>query len=629
MKHMTINYEQNAPRWMILVLDLIISTIALLVAYLLRFNFDIPDTEYLLIPIGVTVSLISHGIAFFIFKTYAGIVRHTGFNDFQRVFFAAFSAACFMAGSNLVGFLVNGQYFLPYSIVIITFLLTFFFMAAMRVTVKMIYREIISYHGEKINVVIFGAGESGLNTKRALDKITDKKYNVLYFLDDNDNKVGKRLEGVLIKSGGEAETLLASADVDQLIIAVQNLERERKTEIVEAALAVKTKVLHVPPVQDWIGGEINVKQIKNVKIEDLLGRKAISLEQDKVAGAVKQKVVLITGAAGSIGSGLVRQIAKLYPEKILIFDQAETPLYELEMEVENTYGRNLCEVIVGDIREKERLRNVFKTYKPQLVFHAAAYKHVPLMEANPAEAVKTNVFGTLNLVDLADEFGVDKFVMVSTDKAVNPTNVMGASKRIAEIYAQSKNNVAKNTKYITTRFGNVLGSNGSVIPLFRKQIENGGPLTVTHPEITRFFMTIPEACQLVVEAGIMGEGGEIFIFDMGRPVKIIDLAVKMIKLSGLEPHRDIDIKYSGLRPGEKLYEELLANEENTLKTHHPKIMRAKTRTHDFDEVSKEIKTLIDLYGKQDNSKMVLQMKKIVPEFISKNSVFSKLDQNQS
>lgn len=625
---MTINYEQNAPRWMILSLDLIISSVAILVAYLLRFNFDIPESEYRLIPIGVTVSILAHVVSFFIFKTYAGIVRHSGFNDFQRLFFATLIAAVLLAGSNLVGYLINNQYFLPYSIIIINFLLTFFFMGAMRVTVKMIYREIISNQGEKINVIIFGAGESGLNTKRALDKIADKKYRILYFLDDNPGKVGKRLEGVLIKDGSAVKEVLNSCTVDQLIIAVQSLDRERKSEIVEAALAAKTKVLHVPPVQDWIGGEINVKQIKDVKIEDLLGRKAIHLQHDEVVGAVKQKVVLITGAAGSIGSGLVREIAKLHPDKILVLDQAETPLYELELEIQDRYGRNLCEVIVGDIREKERLRNVFKTFHPQLVFHAAAYKHVPLMEANPAEAVKTNVCGTVNLVDLADEFEVEKFVMVSTDKAVNPTNVMGASKRIAEIYAQSKNEVSQKTKYITTRFGNVLGSNGSVIPLFRRQIENGGPVSVTHAEITRYFMTIPEACQLVVEAGIMGEGGEIFIFDMGKPVKIIDLAMKMIKLSGLEPHRDIEIKYTGLRPGEKLYEELLANEENTLKTHHPKIMRARIRTHNFDEVSQEIKSLVSLYGKQNNLHLVKQMKKIVPEFVSKNSVFAELDQKR-
>jgi FlaA1/EpsC-like NDP-sugar epimerase len=322
-------------------------------------------------------------------------------------------------------------------------------------------------------------------------------------------------------------------------------------------------------------------------------------------------VVLVTGAAGSIGSGLVRQIVNYFPEKIILLDQAESPLYEIELELKDNFGSNLAEIVIGDIRDYARMENVFRTFRPHIVYHAAAYKHVPLMEENPAEAVKTNVQGTKNIVDLSSEFGAETFVMVSTDKAVNPTIVMGASKRIAEIYAQAKNTQSKNTKYITTRFGNVLGSNGSVIPLFRKQMEKGGPLTVTHPEITRFFMTIPEACQLVLEAGSMGKGGEIFIFDMGKSIKIVDLAKKMIQLSGLQEGRDIQIKYTGMRPGEKLYEELLADEENTLKTHHPKIMVAKVRTYDFEQISNQICALIELYNKQQNFDLVRKMKEIV------------------
>lgn len=373
-----------------------------------------------------------------------------------------------------------------------------------------------------------------------------------------------------------------------------------------------------------MNGELTYRQIEHVKIEELLGRDPIKLNISEINKYLSGKTVMITGAAGSIGSELARQIAPFNPQKLIILDQAESPLYDLDNELKNRFGHNLCELVLGDIRNRNRMRYLFKEYRPDIVFHAAAYKHVPIMEGNPTEAIRTNVQGTKALVDLAGEFKVQKFIMVSTDKAVNPTNVMGASKRIAEIYAQSANQLY-DTQFITTRFGNVLGSNGSVIPLFRKQIANGGPVTVTHKDITRFFMTIPEACQLVIEAGNMGKGGEIFIFDMGEPVKVLDLAKKMIALSGLELGKDIHIKITGLRPGEKLYEELLANEENTVNTHHPKIMIAKVREYDFEEVTQKIESLIQSQRNQNQAIMVKKMKEIVPEFVSNNSVFEKLD----
>ncbi|MDR9397898.1 nucleoside-diphosphate sugar epimerase/dehydratase [Salibacter sp.] len=617
--------DKNAPRWIILIIDLGIALFSIVTAYFLRFNFSIPDTEFNYLPVSVAFALTTRAFSFYLFKTYAGIIRHSGFNDFQRIFFASILSTLIMAAGNVVLFYIESQYLIPFSIIVIDFLLTFFLMGAMRVSVKLLYRELVRTSTEQIPVVIFGAGESGLMTKRALDRLKEQNYNILAFVDDNPSKISKRLEGTLIIDGYELENFFKKNKVEELIIAVQSLDRKRKSEIVECALNHRVKVLNVPPVTDWINGEINVQQIKNVRIEDLLGRRPIRLDQDEISAELRDKRVLITGAAGSIGSGLVRQVARFYPEKILMLDQAESPLYEVDLEISENYGKGIGHVLIGDIRCYDRIRAIFEEFKPEVVFHAAAYKHVPLMESAPVEAIQTNILGTANLVDLSDEYGVEKFVMISTDKAVNPTNVMGASKRIAEMYAQAKNEVANKTKYITTRFGNVLGSNGSVIPIFRKQIEKGGPITVTHPEITRFFMTIPEACQLVLEAGMMGNGGEIYIFDMGEPVKIVDLAKKMIKLSGLEANKDIEIKFSGLRPGEKLYEELLANEENTVNTHHPQIMIAQVRPQDIESITSRLKELESKSGNSTPVELVRIMKDLVPEFISKNSEFAKLD----
>lgn len=617
--------HKNAPRWIVFLLDMGAIAASLVVAYLLRFNFSVPEYEVKDFPIVLLVVLSVKALSFFFFKPYSGIIRHTSLNDFLRITLSLLFAGVILSSGNIIRLFFQSPYLIPFSIIIIDFLLSMFFMGALRVMVKLLFQEMQRSSKDKTYVIIYGAGESGLTTKRALDRVTDTKYVVLAFFDDNTSKIGKRLEGVPIYSGGELIEFLADNELNEIIIAVQQMDSEKKSKIVEAALQHKIKVLSVPPVTDWINGEINVRQIKNIRIEDLLGRKPIQLDQAQISKQIKGKVVLVTGAAGSIGSGLVRQIVNYFPEKIILLDQAESPLYEIELELKDNFGSNLAEIVIGDIRDYARMENVFRTFRPHIVYHAAAYKHVPLMEENPAEAVKTNVQGTKNIVDLSSEFGAETFVMVSTDKAVNPTNVMGASKRIAEIYAQAKNTQSKNTKYITTRFGNVLGSNGSVIPLFRKQMEKGGPLTVTHPEITRFFMTIPEACQLVLEAGSMGKGGEIFIFDMGKSIKIVDLAKKMIQLSGLQEGRDIQIKYTGMRPGEKLYEELLADEENTLKTHHPKIMVAKVRTYDFEQISNQICALIELYNKQQNFDLVRKMKEIVPEFISKNSVYSNID----
>jgi FlaA1/EpsC-like NDP-sugar epimerase len=489
--------------------------------------------------------------------------------------------------------------------------------------VKLIYLESTKSKSVDKKVLIYGAGISGLITKRTIEKDPQTKFKIVGFLDDNKKLAGNRLEGIQIFHADQVRKLIDKESVTERSVAIQSPNDDNLNRVVEQALEAGVHVQKVPSAKSWINGEFSTKQLSKVKIEDLLGRKPISLDDDKLMKELKGQVILVTGAAGSIGSGIVRQVAKYAPKKLIMLDQAESPMYDLQNEVKGEFPNIDFEVVIGDIRSVERMRNVFNTFSPKYVFHAAAYKHVPLMEENPSEAVQTNVMGTKNLVDLSTEFGVYKFVMISTDKAVNPTNVMGASKRIAEIYAQNAN-ANSDTKFITTRFGNVLGSNGSVIPLFQRQLDAGGPLTVTDERITRYFMTIPEACQLVLEAGTMGEGGEIYVFDMGESVKIIDLAKKMIQLSGLELGKDIEIKITGLRPGEKLYEELLAKEENTLQTHHPKILRAKVREEDAEQL-KRIDKLIDLFGSQNNMDMVGLMKEIVPEFISNNSDFEKLD----
>jgi FlaA1/EpsC-like NDP-sugar epimerase len=454
----------------------------------------------------------------------------------------------------------------------------------------------------------------------------NEKYKVEAFIDPNDVNARKQLDGVTVYSPDDIDKLLARTQITEIIITDNNVLRGKSKAVVDACLNNGVKLLKVPLVQDLINGEFTSKQFKKVIIEDLLGREPIVLDEDKIYDDIRGKVVLVTGAAGSIGSEIVMQLAKFQPKSIVAFDQAESPLYDLELLLGENHNFRNFEIVIGDITRRERVEFLYETFRPEIVFHAAAYKHVPMMENNPEEAVHTNVYGTKVIADVSVEYGVKKFVMVSTDKAVNPTNVMGASKRIAEIYIQTLNNKT-DVAFITTRFGNVLGSNGSVIPRFRKQIEEGGPVTVTHPEVTRFFMTIPEACQLVLQAGTLGNGGEIFIFDMGKSVKIVDLAKKMIKLSGLEVGTDIDIQFTGLRPGEKLYEELLNDRENTVATSHDKIMVANVRLYD-NSVFVQIEQLIALTTEHDNFKLVGTMKKIVPEFTSKNSIYEGLDKPQ-
>ena len=621
-------WKYNLPRWSILFIDILICIFSLTLAFFLRFNFkSIPQNELDNFPIAYTVVILVRLLAFILSKTYKGVVRYTGAKDATRIFVVVMLSSLVLYGINIfTRQILLGYYIIPHSVVVIDALVTIFIMISSRLAIKAIYFESRNPEKEKTQVIIYGAGESGIITKRTLDRDAAVRYKVVGFIDDDEKKKGRSLEGVFVFPTLKLAELVKENNVESVIISIQNLSPIVKNNLIDECLLLGIKVLNVPPVAKWINGELSFNQIKSINIEELLERDSIKLNTDEINKQLNNKVILITGAAGSIGSELARQCLKFKPKLLVLLDQAESPLHELDLEFREVFQSHLHEVVIGDVRNKERLKNVFNTFKPQIVFHAAAYKHVPMMENNPSESILTNILGTKTVADLASEFKIEKFVMVSTDKAVNPTNVMGASKRIAEIYIQSLGENSA-TKFITTRFGNVLGSNGSVIPRFKKQIEQGGPLTITHPDITRFFMTIPESCQLVLEAGCMGNGSEIYVFDMGQSVKIIDLARKMIKLSGLKEDRDIKIIYTGLRPGEKLYEELLSSAENSLPTHHKQILIGKVREYQFEVVDTFINELILLFNTQNNALIVSKMKEIVPEFVSNNSVFQSLDQN--
>jgi FlaA1/EpsC-like NDP-sugar epimerase len=609
-------------------MDLLISFIALTFAYLIRFDLkadpELIRQEWQVLSKSIGIYFLVKLVVFLAFKIQKGIVRHTSTEDLKRILLATTTCSLIFFGLGLLRYYFVDEYFLfPTSVLIIEFLMGLLLMIGSRFFIKLLYLESIKSTREFERVIIYGAGISGLITKRTIEKDGRMNYKIVAFIDDNKKKDGTRMEGVTVSHSSRLEALIRDEGVNNLIIAIQQPNEENRQHVVEVCLANGVKVSKVPTPKSWINGEFSTKQISRVNIEDLLGRSPIVLDENRISNQLTGQTILVSGAAGSIGSGLVKQIARYNPRKLILLDQAESPLYDLQIELGATQQNLNFEVVIGDIRSAERMERVFDFFRPDFVFHAAAYKHVPMMENNPSEAVLTNVLGTKNLVDLSKRFEVKKFVMISTDKAVNPTNVMGASKRIAEIYAQMANKEGL-TCFVTTRFGNVLGSNGSVIPLFQRQIEQGGPITVTDERVTRFFMTIPEACQLVLEAGSMGEGGEIFVFDMGESVKIIDLAKKMVQLSGLQLGKDIEIRVTGLRPGEKLYEELLAKEENTIATHHPKILKAKVREEDVAQID-AINTLIGLFETQKNDEIVAKMKQIVPEFISNNSDYEKLD----
>jgi FlaA1/EpsC-like NDP-sugar epimerase len=617
--------QRNTPRWLILGLDLVICLMAFITAYLVRFEFAPPTEELKLAKTFIPILLGVRLIGFLFGKTYAGIIRFTSSQDTVRIFTVVTAGTALFAILNLVKYaFVDGLFFIPYSIVVIEYLITLFSMIVLRIAVKVVYVELKNPGKVGKRAIIYGAGESGLITKQAIDRDPRSRMEIIAFVDDNPHKQGKTLDGKSIYSREKLNELFETEKVDEVIIAIPSLDTKMKADFIGRALQAGVHVSNIPPINQWIGGQLSAKQIREIKIEELLGRETIELESAPVIHQVADKCVLVTGAAGSIGSELVRQLLICKAGKVIILDQAETPIFLLENELVGLGFKGRFEVVMGDVCNMDRMRRMMTHFRPQIVYHAAAYKHVPLMEQNPSVAVLTNVHGTRVMADLADEFGVEHFVLISTDKAVNPTNVMGATKRVAELYVQSKDKQS-NTAYTTTRFGNVLGSNGSVIPTFKKQIEQGGPVTVTHPDVTRFFMTIPEAARLVLEAGAMSSGGEIFAFDMGESVKVIDLAKNMIRLSGLELGKDIEIAITGLRPGEKLYEEVLNSAEDTVPTHHPKILRAKIRENDFSEINSKVNELIALFDSQDNMEMVRLLKQLVPEYISRNSEYESLD----
>jgi len=640
--------NQIAPKWMVFIFDTFIGAISVLIANYLRFNLDFRILASKGIIDDLVLVILTNSLFFYIFKTFQGIIRFSGFAEAVRTTSALFASFVVLMLLNLFMTIVGRPSLIPPSVLIINLLTASFIMVGYRLMVKVLYRNTLSV-GKNQNVIIYGGELNGSQLKNTIEQSSDYQYKVVGFIDDDLSYVGKTIDNVKIYTFGQIMHLMKTWDIKLLLFAKPDLDTELKNIVVDFCLQHGIQVRNIPPVSQWIKGHLNISQLKEIKIEELLGRPQIKLRNQRVLDSLESKRVLITGAAGSIGSELARQVASINPALLILCDQNETGLYELEYDIKNNYP--VCEnsgLYIGDVRDEGAMENLFKRFRPQVVFHAAAYKHVPMMEYHPSEAIRNNVLGTRVLADLSIEYGVERFLLISTDKAINPTNVMGASKRIAEIYVQSLGNREKKvvhlngnisndigdrkitTKFITTRFGNVLGSNGSVIPRFKEQIAVGGPVTVTHPDIIRYFMTISEACSLVLEAVTMGNGGEVFLFDMGEPVKIVELARKMIKLAGYIPGNEVEIKFTGLRPGEKLFEELLNKEEEVIPTHNKKILIAKVVEYDFYSINKSIDTLLEFAWQNHDEDVVRQMKRIIPEYISNNSIYQSFDEiNQS
>jgi len=612
--------------WWIFVIDLFLVSFAFIIAYVVRLNFNLPNISVwdFLVAGGCCIGV--YAFCFLIFSSYKGVIRHTELRELIRLIYTTFSAVVLLFIFDFINQIFDGGVIhVPYLVLVLQFIFSLFFLTGFRLLVREVYAYLSKVEKTK-KTIIYGAGDLGLLALEILNKERKENYEVVGFVDDDKNKWATHLRDIQVSSFPKALKNGMKKGVTMLVLAVSKMRKEKISEITELCLENNWEVKVLPAFDDWIDGKMPAKNVRDVKIEDLLGRDEIQLNLQRISQSLIGKTILVSGAAGSIGSEIVRQLLRFPIGKLVLLDQAESALYDLEQELNSKYKKASFELVIGDISNSVRMRRIFEHFTPEIVFNAAAYKHVPLMEDNPYEALNVNVGGTKILADLSVEFGIEKFVMISTDKAVNPTNVMGASKRICEIYIQSLAQRGDiQTAFITTRFGNVLGSNGSVVPLFKKQIEQGGPVRVTHPDITRYFMTIPEACQLVLEAGCMGRGGEIFVFDMGEPVKILDLAKKMIRLAGLKLNVDIQIHFTGLRPGEKLYEELLATNENTLPTHNDKIMIGQVRPHKYAEVNTAISKILYYLNVENNEMIVARMKELIPEFISKNSVYELLD----
>ncbi|WP_163400290.1 polysaccharide biosynthesis protein [Flavobacterium fluviatile] len=629
-----LNNLSYLPRWIIVAIDIMVLIFSFTFTYMLfegtALGYIITSHHFYFVSVLIFVNV----FFFWLFRTYSGIIRHSSYIDAIKLLFSQMSVLIFFLIFNLVFELYSGHKAFLNTGLFINLVLSFCGLFLYRVVVKQTFEIYFSEKTDSklIRTVIYGTDANAISVANALKFETPSRFKIVGFVDKNNQNASKRmLDLPILIQKKKLPALMRSVAAEAVIIADKSLSKDEQLIIVDQCLEFNYRVYTVPLISDWENQKEISQKVKNIQIEDLLERKPIVLDSKSISKQLKDKVILITGAAGSIGSEIVRQVLGFNPKTIVILDHAETPLHNLCLETLALDSQTKIRAVIADVKSKKALEKVFTDFRPQVVFHAAAYKHVPLMEENPSQAILTNVKGTKNLADLSCKYNVKKFVMVSTDKAVNPSNVMGASKRIAEKYVQSlflknqKEQPECRTKFITTRFGNVLGSNGSVVPLFTKQIAQGGPVTITHQDIIRYFMTIPEACQLVLEAGAMGNGGEIYIFDMGKPVRIIDLAKKMIKLAGFIPDKEIKIKIVGLRPGEKLYEELLNDTSKTLPTYHNKIMIAQEIQDEYENLHIEIEELIAISSFYSNDEIVTKMKKIVPEFKSMNSTFEVLD----
>jgi FlaA1/EpsC-like NDP-sugar epimerase len=559
-----------------------------------------------------------------LFKSYSGMIRHTTIKDTYKIIFTTTASLALLFILTLMSrqYEWNPVLNVPLSILLIhagtVIILLFFF----RVFIKMFYEFASTTSHERKNVLIYGSGDMGIVVKRVIEGDPKSQYQIKGFIDDDKKIQGKKVDGYPVYSRRIlTRDYFEKEEIRAFIIAINNIAPARKKKVIESVIQFGCEILDTPSFDTWLNGKLDVKNLKKIKFADLLGREPIVLDLDIIEKGLQGKTILITGAAGSIGSEIARQLTRFYAKQLILVDQAESPSFFLGEELKSKFSTCNYKIIIGDVTRLDAMDHIFDKYRPEVVFHAAAYKHVPIMEAHPHEAFRVNVGGTKNIADLSIKYGVEKFVMISTDKAVNPTNVMGATKKICELLVQaySKRQNIK-TQFITTRFGNVLGSNGSVIPLFNMQIQEGGPVTITHPDITRYFMTIPEACQLVLEAGFMGNGGQIYVFDMGEPVKVLDVAMNLIRLSGLEPEKDIKIKYIGLRPGEKLFEELFSEGELLLPTHHPKINIAKVEDNDFESILIKTDRIIKNPYRISDAELINEMKEIVPGYVSKEVV---------
>ena len=622
----------SMPKWIVFAIDNTAVLLVFLFAYLVRFNFASAEIDlFRAVAEGLIVTSV-YMVFSLILRSYAGILRHTTLTDVTLLFVVTTSSLVVVSSLSILSRLMGWWEYLviPVSVVLIHYVSITVILFSVRLLIKIIFRFATRSRRTKKRVLIYGAGEMGFIVKRVLLSDPLSGFEVAGFIDDNKRLQGLKINGIPVyKPAIFNNNFILKQRIDTLIIAISKISADKKSEIIRKAMDSGLEVLETPSIENWLHGRLEVEQLKKVKLEDLLGRDPIKLNMELIGLGLNNRTILVTGAAGSIGSEIVRQLARFNVKELILVDQAETPMFHLDNELRKEYADLHYELVLGDATSPERMRLLFSEHRPEIVFHAAAYKHVPLMEDNPHEALRVNVGATKLITDLSVEFGVEKFVMISSDKSVNPANVMGASKHLCEIVVQSKAQMpGMKTQFVITRFGNVLGSNGSVIPLFEKQISEGGPVTVTHPEITRYFMTIPEACELVLEAGFMGKGNEIYVFDMGDPVPIVDLAYQMIRLSGLVPERDIEVHFTGLRPGEKLFEELLTDEENTLPTHHPKIKIARVKELDGpDLMSKVDAVLSNLYG-LSKQEIVILIRELVPEYTCNNGKYNEAEMKE-